>query len=439
LPDKTGKMDSMASLIARLPRGARLSDESWAARHRILAPLLWLHIPALVLLGLLGPMPVWEAVVLPLAVAGFAGAAGLAGSRRAKAELTSLGLIGCTFVAIELSGGAMAAHIHLYAILIFVALYQQWTPLLWAVVVVVVHHGIFGLTQPERVFGVPMTPGQAIGMVAVHAGLALLEVAGIVVFWHFAEQGEQEIEALAAAAEEGHRRTELADHEAKVEAAERERVRTIQIAERAARVAEDAAVIGDGARAAIEAVAAVNAELSNLTLAVEDIAQRSSRAASTASSGQDAAQGAAEKVRKLERSVGEIADVNALIAQLAAQTNLLSLNATIEAARAGEMGKGFAVVASEVKQLANETSSSADKVSNVIAAIIGETDEVARSFVSTSTVVGEIHSSQIEIATSVEQQAAVLAEVTRQLSTATAAAEEVLVGLDRLTVNSVAN
>jgi methyl-accepting chemotaxis protein len=439
LPDKTGKMDSMASLIARLPRGARLSDESWAARHRILAPLLWLHVPALVLLGLLGPMPVWEAVVLPLAVAGFAGAAGLAGSRRAKAELTSLGLIGCTFVAIELSGGAMASHIHLYAILIFVALYQQWTPLLWAVIVVVIHHAIFGLTQPERVFGVSMTPGQAIGMVAVHAGFALLEVAGILVFWHFAEQGEQEIEALAAAAEEGHRRTELADHEAKVEAAERERVRTIQIAERAARVAEDAAVIGDGARAAIEAVAAVNAELSNLTLAVEDIAQRSSRAASTASSGQDAAQGAAEKVRKLERSVGEIADVNALIAQLAAQTNLLSLNATIEAARAGEMGKGFAVVASEVKQLANETSSSADKVSNVIAAIIGETDEVARSFVSTSTVVGEIHSSQIEIATSVEQQAAVLAEVTRQLSTATAAAVEVLVGLDRLTVNSVAN
>jgi methyl-accepting chemotaxis protein len=114
----------------------------------------------------------------------------------------------------------------------------------------------------------------------------------------------------------------------------------------------------------------------------------------------------------------------------------LSLNATIEAARAGEMGKGFAVVASEVKQLANETSASADTVDKVIAAIIGETDDVARSFVSTSTVIGEMLTLQIEMVASVEQQALVMTEVTRQLANATAAAEEVLVGLDRLTVTA---
>src|SRR5690349_4103409 len=108
------------AFISRLPRGARLSDQSWRERHVIVTWLLWPHVPALVLLGLLGPMPRWEALVLPAGVAALAGLAAVLRSPQQKAATTSVGLIACTFVAIELSGGAMSAHIHLYAILIFV-------------------------------------------------------------------------------------------------------------------------------------------------------------------------------------------------------------------------------------------------------------------------------------------------------------------------------
>jgi methyl-accepting chemotaxis protein len=426
----------VGSLIERLPRGARLSQASWRSRHRINIILLWWHVPVFVLLGLLGPRPAWEAAVLPAGIAAIAGLAAALPAATSKASLTSVGLIACTFVAIELSGGAMSSHIHLYAIVVFVALYQQWAPLLWAVLVVVAHHGTLGLTAPERVFGIHhMSTAAGLGQVALHAGLATLEVCGIVIFWHFAEEVERENEHLAEQARQQQQHTQLAEQQAQQQAAVDLQARSAEAAQRADHITADVATITIEARAAIDAVAAVDRQLASLTATVQDIAARSGRAATTASTGKDAAARAAAKVKQLQRSVSEIAEVNALIASLAGQTNLLALNATIEAARAGDVGKGFAVVASEVKDLAQETATSVDKVNQVINAIVAETDDVSQTFASTADAVDDITDLQTNIATSVEQQATVLAEVTTQLSHATAAADQVLTGLDRLTRN----
>lgn len=62
------------------------------------------------------------------------------------------------------------------------------------------------------------------------------------------------------------------------------------------------------------------------------------------------------------------------ISSIASQTSLLSLNASIEAARAGEFGKGFAVVASEIQKLADESSSSAQTIADIIASLIAESN-----------------------------------------------------------------
>ncbi|MDD6328473.1 MAG: methyl-accepting chemotaxis protein [Lachnospiraceae bacterium] len=63
-----------------------------------------------------------------------------------------------------------------------------------------------------------------------------------------------------------------------------------------------------------------------------------------------------------------------MINEIASQTNLLALNASIEAARAGEAGRGFAVVADSVRNLAEETTTAAERTT----ALIAETESAVK-------------------------------------------------------------
>lgn len=82
-----------------------------------------------------------------------------------------------------------------------------------------------------------------------------------------------------------------------------------------------------------------------------------------------------DKTHEANKAAGKISEVVNLITEIASQTNLLSLNASIEAARAGEAGRGFAVVAENIKQLAEQTTSSAADIQDIIHDFEQKSDE----------------------------------------------------------------
>ncbi|MDK2883845.1 heme NO-binding domain-containing protein [Pseudothermotoga sp.] len=82
--------------------------------------------------------------------------------------------------------------------------------------------------------------------------------------------------------------------------------------------------------------------------------------------------------KKLQDQASLIMEVAETVSTIAEQTNLLALNAAIEAARSGEAGRGFAVVADEIRKLAEESRSSAAKISEFLSSITAGIEQLGR-------------------------------------------------------------
>lgn len=78
---------------------------------------------------------------------------------------------------------------------------------------------------------------------------------------------------------------------------------------------------------------------------------------------------AAKSIRSLSEKTMSIDKIVETIINVTIKTDMLAVSGSIEAARAGEHGKGFSVVSSDIRNLATESSQSADKIKDLVRAL----------------------------------------------------------------------
>jgi len=172
-----------------LPRGQSLNEDVWRVRHRTLSYLLRAHIAAIFVFALVRGYGVVEAASYAGVVAVFAALASTDPRRRGfVSAMNAVGLVTCSAVLVDLSGGVIEVHFHFFVMVGILTLYQDWLPFLMAIGFVVFHHGVLGVLQPNAVYNHEDAVERPFVWALVHGAFVLAASVASIVAWRLNEE-----------------------------------------------------------------------------------------------------------------------------------------------------------------------------------------------------------------------------------------------------------
>jgi diguanylate cyclase len=172
-----------------LPRGQSLSEDVWRVRHRTLSYLLRAHIAAIFVFALVRGYGAMEAAGYAGVVAVFAFLASTDPRRRGfVSAMNAVGLVTCSAVLVDLSGGVIEVHFHFFVMVGILTLYQDWLPFLMAIGFVVFHHGVLGVLQPNAVYNHEDAVERPFVWALVHGAFVLAASVASIVAWRLNEE-----------------------------------------------------------------------------------------------------------------------------------------------------------------------------------------------------------------------------------------------------------
>ena len=295
---------------------------------------------------------------------------------------------------IQLAQGMTEFHFGVFVTLALLLVYLDWRPIVLSAVTFAVHHVLFDRLQAAG-YGFYCLTQPNLPLVLLHAVYLViqttLEVVLAIRMGRTARQGRElshlvsavnqpdgialDVQSFPVTTPGALALQETLQRMAQAVLAVRSSAGGMEVAStEIAQGNQDLSARTENQASALQETAASMEQLNSTVRQNADNARQANQLAQSASNvatqGGEVVADVVRTMKEINDSSAKIADIISVIDSIAFQTNILALNAAVEAARAGEQGRGFSVVAAEVRNLAGRSAEAAREIKSLIGASV---------------------------------------------------------------------